>query len=699
MREDRVRFGIRTKLFLLVFVSFACLMLLIFWFVSRLATQQAEVTANQTLTRSRRVLDTRLQSRFASIAESGASLASDAGIRPRVYEGDSEALQSRMSDLREQFKFDMLMFTNSRGEILARSDKPDAIGKSTTRSSLFLSALGGEAGTGFMKRGSQLLQIVALPIRDNAATDVIRGTLGIAYLLSEELANEIQSLTGGEVAIFLLSQGKGDRRVELTHGTLDQTRYPLAEYLNTGSTLLEDLSKSGKRSVTKDIVLGDEDFLGSFYPLRTHDRRTVGLVAIVASKTLVLAPFQRIIKGCLAASSLMLVVGCALAFMLSRGVSKPIIELAHVTNRIRDGFYPPLSSGYRSDEIGILQRSVFEMGQSLKKSSELQEYLASFVEDMKPLSTGPEDTTEVFAEELAQQDASLSRVNYERRGLTIGSLFDDRYRIEQLLGAGGMGMVYRAKDQMLDEDVAIKLLQGGEITEEDEELFKQEIRLARKISHFNIVRTYDFGNCDKQHYISMELVPGFTLKQFIEKNGAVDLSNGIIMARQICAALSAAHAQGVVHRDLKTGNIIISRRGVLKIMDFGIAVAVAPRVETLSESSTSNPVYLPDSDYVQGTPRYMAPEQIRGKPQDLRVDIYATGILLFHLFTGEFPFNGSTAAEIARHHLKTPPPKLRSRRKDLPRLLEEIIDRALQKKPEDRFESAVEMGQALSSVA
>ena len=693
--HQRVSFSIRNKLFLLVVFSFALLLTVILWIVSELSQESAETTVANTLQRSERVLTTRLQSRFASIRDTAAGLSSDPGIRPRVYESDTKALQARMSDLQEQHQFDLLMFTDQQGNILARSDRPETVGRSTRKSSLFRSALSGTPSTGFMKRGSDLLQIVALPVEDNAAPDIIRGAVGVGYLLNKEVAEEIQSLTGGQVALFTIQAGEALESLTLLHSTLGAVQGHLNQMMQGDPRVLQELIEAEKLSLSRHLSLNDEEFLGAFYPLRTHDARMVGVVAILASKTGVLAPFRKIINGCLLVGAIGLLVACIVAMAISRGVTGPIISLVDVTNRIRDGYFPAFSLSSRGDEIGVLERAVHEMGQALQRKAELEEYLASFSEELDAEQPSQAETTQV-AKRVDGQKAKVLAAG--QQPLPEGTLFDGRYRIGKLLGAGGMGMVYSATDEVLEELVALKMLLGEDISEEDEILFKREIKLARKISHHNIVRTYDFGLCEDKYYISMEFVPGYTLRQFVETFGPLELTKGLIMARQICAALNAAHLQGVVHRDLKAGNIVISRRGVLKIMDFGIAIAVQPRapVEHQREDSLLGAL---DHALTYGTPLYMAPEQIRGREQDHRVDIYAMGVLLFFMFSGAFPVEGKHIHEIASHHLSKAPRKIRRLRSELPKSLEEIINRALAKEPGDRFQSARELGNALGSIA
>ena len=202
-----------------------------------------------------------------------------------------------------------------------------------------------------------------------------------------------------------------------------------------------------------------------------------------------------------------------------------------------------------------------------------------------------------------------------------------------MLGRGGMGVVYRAHDRDLDDAVAIKTLRGEALSADPTLLdrFKQEIRLARRITHPNILRTHDLGETGGLRYLSMEFVRGLTLKQLVEAGDILPTPVGLRIAKQICAGLAAAHEVGVIHRDIKPQNIIIEATGGLKIMDFGIARLKEERGMTAEGT-------------VVGTPDYMSPEQARGVALDFRSDIYSTGVVLYEVFTGTLPFDGDTPA-------------------------------------------------------
>jgi serine/threonine-protein kinase len=241
-----------------------------------------------------------------------------------------------------------------------------------------------------------------------------------------------------------------------------------------------------------------------------------------------------------------------------------------------------------------------------------------------------------------------------------------------------MGMVFQAHDRDLDEPVALKILRP-EIASMDPQIlerFKTEIRVARRIAHRNVVRTYDFGDADGIKFISMELIQGMTLKQLFRSKGALPLGVGLQIAKQAVAGLVAAHDMGVVHRDVKPHNIMLTPQSDVKIMDFGIV-----RDTTKSEGSG-----MTQTGTIMGTPDYMSPEQAMGKADlDHRSDVYSFGVVLYEMFTGALPFRGESPIAIAMKHIQEEPVAPRAVNPKIPSELESIIQRAMRKPPESRY--------------
>ena len=253
-----------------------------------------------------------------------------------------------------------------------------------------------------------------------------------------------------------------------------------------------------------------------------------------------------------------------------------------------------------------------------------------------------------------------------------GTLIAERYRITSLLGRGGMGEVFRADDLTLGQPVALKFLPESMIDDSMLERFRNEVRIARHISHPNVCRVYDIGETDNLVFLSMEFVDGEDLSSMLRRVGQLPRDQALEIARKICAGLAAAHDKGVLHRDLKPSNIMLDGRGQVLIMDFGLA-SLAHEIE----------------DVRSGTPAYMAPEQLVGKEVTARSDIYALGLVLYELFTGKPAFEGRTHDEIMRVRRESTPDRFSTLVRDLDPAVQLVILRCLEEEPEDRPSSAL----------
>jgi len=266
-----------------------------------------------------------------------------------------------------------------------------------------------------------------------------------------------------------------------------------------------------------------------------------------------------------------------------------------------------------------------------------------------------------------------------REELNIGSIFAERYQIIEELGRGGMGNVYKALDKELGERVALKLLKP-EIAADDRiiERFRNELKFARKITHKNVCRMFDLSKFEKTPYITMEYVSGEDLKTTLRRVGPLSTGKAVYIAKQVCEGLTEAHKLGVVHRDLKPQNIMIDKQGHAHIMDFGIARSMKTKGVTTS-------------GMMIGTPDYMSPEQVEGKPVDVRADIYAMGVILYEMSTGTTPFQGDTALSVAIKHTREKPRNPREINNQIPVQLSTIILKCMEKNRERRYQDVPEL--------
>jgi eukaryotic-like serine/threonine-protein kinase len=263
--------------------------------------------------------------------------------------------------------------------------------------------------------------------------------------------------------------------------------------------------------------------------------------------------------------------------------------------------------------------------------------------------------------------------------MSAGDVIAGRYELVELIGRGGMSTVWKAEDRLLDRTVAIKVLHE-QLTRDEEyvERFRREARAVAQLSHPNIVTVIDRGEDEGSQYIVFEHVDGENLKQLIERSGPQQVRDALLLALQMARALSFAHNRGLIHRDVKPQNVLLNEDGQAKMTDFGIARSVD--VEGVTITGT-----------VLGTSEYIAPEQARGQRVDALTDVYSLGVVLYELLTGGVPFHGENFVAIALRHVNEPPPSVLERRPDCPPRVAMAVERAMAKRPEDRFASMEEL--------
>lgn len=326
----------------------------------------------------------------------------------------------------------------------------------------------------------------------------------------------------------------------------------------------------------------------------------------------------------------------------------------------------------RDDELGHLARVFDSMAQQIKAR---EERLRDRVRDLRQ---------EI---EWARRDSREAESAVDGGNLRSGETFAQRYEILAVLGRGGMGTVYRAKDLELEEEIAVKTLRPEFVA--DKTLlarFKDEIRLARRLSDASIVRTHDFGEWSGVCFLTMECVEGITIRELIDTRGRLGVSATLAIAAQLAHSLAVAHEHGVIHRDIKPQNLLVDEAGVLKVMDFGVA--------RLAERSTANT----EAGLVLGTPSYMPPEQLMGEPVDARSDLYAAGVVLYECLTGKLPFEAGSVISLVAKLLKEDARPPQDVNPEIPPALSALVLRLLAKRPEDRVQTAVDLGTQLAAL-
>lgn len=725
LKDKKIRIGLRPKLFLLVLIGFSLLLSAMYWRIDVIAHRVANDAIRQTLEQSQISLQTKLQSRFDNIAETAKNFSRDGRLLPLIYENDSLTLQDVSTEFEQSLDFYSLTFTNARGEILARTDRPEAIGHSVAgRSFLFDQALSGIQSQGVIVSQGNLLQIVAIPIQDNFAKDVIRGSVAVAYELSPKIADEIHALTQSDVAFYRFSRDKNREinGVALTYSSNPDLTSSLEHYFAQNENTWQALTQANTMIDSLVLDLNQHQYLSALQALKNSEGGHLGFVIMLNSKTKLMAPFVEIQQQLLIVGIICLAIASLMAAFIASNISKPIINLVKVSEKIQQGEYPD-SSGVKilNNEVGILQESIFQMGKNLKDKADLENYLADLSENLEDDSfildaqniennlnmntlTAASNATinnpqplinEAGSEHIKNIQDTLNNQTVVNENVHLevsntsnnmvppahilpsGTTINNRYIISSLIGSGAMAEVYLANDTALKELIALKLISQQRMQVIGINNLTDEIRLARKITHRNILRTFDFGQYNDDFYITMEFIHGFSLESLIEQKGRLDRHIGVIMCKQIALAIGAAHEQGIIHRDLKPANMMINKQGILKIMDFGLA-------RTLNNGSVTE-------KEVSGTPRFMAPEQFTGKALDQRTDIYAVGVIMYAIFTGDTPYHAKTFIEWAQAHANEEIPRASKIQPSIPKAIDNIIFKALQKEKEQRYNNIKEL--------
>lgn len=352
---------------------------------------------------------------------------------------------------------------------------------------------------------------------------------------------------------------------------------------------------------------------------------------------------------------------------------REVKAIASAASAVEDGRYESATlarTAVRDDELGRLARVFDGMAAQVKaREDRLREQVAGLRKEI----------------DAVRRLADVSEIGDVR--LPAGHLLAGRYEIQQLVGVGAQGTVYRAHDRELTETVAVKVLRPELLADRTVlERFKAEVRLARRISHPAVVRTHDVGESEGMHFLTMEYVEGLTARDLLDSRGRLGVSAVLALAAQLTRALEAAHAQGVIHRDIKPQNLLLDSQGSLKVMDFGVS-----RITGSAAASG-------EAGLLIGTPDYMAPEQLLGQDIDARADLYATGVVLFECLTGQLPFRAeSLVARIAKA-LNEDAPTLADAADDVPPALVALVARLLAREPEARPASAQELLRLLEQI-
>lgn len=591
--------------------------------------------------------------RVAAVRRIARYVAGDPNFVAYVVEGDRASIVDLLGERQREMECDFAAVLDRQGRVVARTDRPGTAGDWSGTPLVQRAMRDGEAA-GPWTDGQRFWIVVAVPL-------VTGGTTGEGFLMAgiavdDALALEVRRQSGAEIAYVAIAPSP---RVVAT--TLEEGSSLAAAVGNAGD--LARLADAGLDAPPGRWRLGGR-------PWAVRATRVAGeaggsegggvatpelLTVTLASLDIALAPFRRIEQALVWVGFTSLIAAFAVSYWISRRVTRPIARLADAAVAARDRRYDLELPPAGEDEVGRLGGALRSLISDLRDEREMESYLQMIsrsLPDTPPIPPG----------------ASLAP------GARLG-----RFEILGWIGAGGFGAVYKARDRELNDVVALKVLHGNHDAHALERL-KSELRLARRITHRNVLRTHDFGEADRVPFISMEYVRGVTLRELLVQTPRLPVSVGLRIARELLSGLDAAHAMGVVHRDVKPENLILEASGQLKIMDFGIARARGD---------------VPDEGTI-GTLGYLAPEQLAGEPGDERADLYATGVVMYEMFAGRRPFMAASTAELTYRIMNEEPPLLREHGPEIPTLVEAAILRCLSREATQRFARACELSDTLA---
>ena len=673
----RPAFGLSAKIFFGSALLVVAVLGVTFGITSLQANRTADVAIARALDNTRFAVERFLAGRTRAVAGMSQVSATVPQFRHNLLTGHDNALD-QAQEYRDLIGATWVLVTNRDGILLARTDYPEESDVDVSRGALIANALSGEQTSGAFiddrdPTATKLFVAVATPLAD-APRAAPQGVLVAAYALDDSLAAAIKATTLSDVVFFALDTAG---RPVYVSGTLprEQTAPALEATLH-----LDSLRADSARAVT--IASGADHLIGVAEPIRSAGGDVYGGFVALRARGAELAAFRALRRTMGWAVGLGVLLALVSAFFVARQISGPVRRLAAATRRVQDGDYDVDIVVRSRDEIGVLSQAFKGLVEDLKEKAALVEYMmqASGAAATQPITSAATAVREAAARPSIASGGDVLRP---------GSVFAKRYDVKEVIGAGGMGVVYRAFDRELQEPVAIKTLRPEAMAGETAlERFKQEIRLARRIAHRNVVRTYDLGEVGGMYYLTMEYVEGTSLKQLIASRGRIPVPVALTVGKQVCRALEVAHAEGVIHRDIKPQNMVVEPNGFLKVMDFGIARLVnPPKGQGLTEAGTSI-----------GTPDYMSPEQLSGAELDARSDLYAAGVVLFECVTGKLPFEADTTWALVAKHLEEPVPDPRTMNAEVPEGLAQVIRTAMSKSPGDRYQTATQMHDALAAL-
>lgn len=669
-------FSLTTRIFGSTAAVVAAVLGVTLFFTSRQAARTADATVDRALAQASSQIASQLDARRRELQGQSETFAKDPDFRALVQSNARPGdLLDQVIEAQQRIDADWAQATDAGGVLLAKSDDPGAQPMDLSESALIAGALGGIATHGYGREPAPrgLFQATAVPVTvPTGDRERVVGTLMVVRGIDEGFAQSVKNASSDsiDVAFFALDSA-GPRLVANTIGAGGDVRRAIA---GIAWPAAPDSAGAPPPMRTTVRILG-EQYVALGVPLRAASGSLVGGMLVLKDRDREFAAFRQLTRVIIAWGAVGLALAGLLAFGIARQITHPVRSLVAATRRAADGDYTADIAVTAEGEIGALADAFRAMLADLRSKQALVDFLGHGSNDARTvmLTSGASST-------MARQAME--------GGVAPGMTFANRYEVKELLGAGGMGLVFRAVDTELGEVIALKTLKKEMLDQDPNALerFKSEIRLARRISHRNVVRTHDLGEHSGAYFITMEYVEGRSLKELIRERGRLPVPVTLTVGKQLCRALEVAHAAGVIHRDVKPQNMVVQSDGVLKVMDFGIA-----RLATGHGSMTH-------AGMIVGTPEYMSPEQLMGDELDGRADIYAVGCVLYECLVGNTPITADTPITIIAKVMEETPPAPHTVHADIPVVLSDLVMTCLAKQAADRPATALEVHDRLEAI-
>ncbi len=616
-------------------------------------------------------------------------------FRTLVTEQRRDDILDQAMEASEQLGADWVFITDERGVMLAKSDEPSARGAAMGTVPLVAGALRGLTASGFgVSRDSLLFQAIAVPIRSPLGAPI--GVLVATRVVDSMLVRDVKATTSSDL-VFYVRNPDGTRTVSVsTLGRASDVRSTVASISDRGDE---------RGQVQPDLHIGTVRYLAQGSTLTTAGGDVVGGFVVLRSRDAELTGLASLRRSLAIAGVIGLLLSWLAAFVAARRIAAPVRALSGAVRRASEGEYDAEADGnLRAIGSGTEIRDLGIAFSSLMADLRDKELLTGLAPARAPALLEPEPMTRGGARFAI--GGGLPRGQTSTRSvliLNIGSVLANRYLIEATLGSGGLGIVYKVRDRVIGESVALKVLRPDVVAREvaGGGSLAEELRVARRITHRNVVRLHDLGEADGITFLTMEFVDGASLATIIETRGALHPTAVLSIARQLLRALSAMHAEGIIHGDLKPANLLIGPNGVLKVSDFGLA-RVGHRARREHPTAPVPQAALPQiAGAVIGTPEYMSPEQLIGAPPSAASDIYAAGVVLYECLRGTTPFDAETRVTFIAHKLdaasalrEQPAPRVLTRAT----ALESIVARMMAPTPDARPQSTAALTDELAAL-